>query len=301
LAGDGMLYSFYVSNGEDAAPPMRFLAANANAQGLIVVDNVAYVATSGGCGGAADAVWALDLESKQVTSWKSSSGRIAGSGGAAMGPDGTVFITTAGGEMAALGPKTLRAKATHKAGQGFASSPVLFQQKERTLIAAAATDGRIHLLDSANLTPLSQSAATADLPPGAMASWEDGGVRWLAAPGASSIVAWKVVDRGGSPVLETGWTLRSMTAPLAPMIVNGVMFAVSSGENRDPKATPAERAKRSTSAVLYALDATTGKEYWNSGSTMTSVARGGLSAGGSQVYVTTHDSTLYVFGMPIEH
>ena len=54
-----------------------------NAQGLIIVDNVAYVATVGGCGGVANGVWALDIASKAVTSWKPHerrSGRVRRSG-----------------------------------------------------------------------------------------------------------------------------------------------------------------------------------------------------------------------------
>jgi outer membrane protein assembly factor BamB len=66
--------------------------------------------------------------------------------------------------------------------------------------------------------------------------------------------------------------------------------------------TAAQRKERSVPAVLYALDAATGKEFWNSGNTITSfVHSGGLSAGGSQIYLGTHDGTLYAFGFPIEH
>ena len=81
-----------------------------------------------------------------------------------------------------------------------------------------------------------------------------------------------------------------MTAPLAPMILNGVVFAVSGG------------GERGEPAVLYALDGVTGKELWSSGKTITSFVRGGgLSAGGSQVYLGTHDGTMYAFGYAIEH
>ena len=53
--------------------------------------------------------------------------------------------------------------------------------------------------------------------------------------------------------------------------------------------------------MLYALDAATGKELWNSGTSITSPVFGvGPSGGDSQVYVVTHDGTLYAFGMPME-
>jgi outer membrane protein assembly factor BamB len=53
--------------------------------------------------------------------------------------------------------------------------------------------------------------------------------------------------------------------------------------------------------VLYALDAATGRELWSSGTTIGSFARVGLAGGGGQVYVVTHDNTLYAFGIPLEH
>jgi outer membrane protein assembly factor BamB len=81
------------------------------------------------------------------------------------------------------------------------------------------------------------------------------------------------------------------------------VFAASSGEFRGGgAASPAKaRADRSTPAVLYALDGVTGKELWTSGTTITSFARAGLSAGNGQVYVVTYDNTLYAFGIPMEH
>jgi outer membrane protein assembly factor BamB len=95
-----------------------------------------------------------------------------------------------------------------------------------------------------------------------------------------------------------------MVSPLTPAIVNGVVFALSSGGfgSSDAQITAAQRAQQSSSAVLYALDAATGKELWNSGSTITSfVHSGGLAAGGGRVYVGGHDRMQYAFGFPMEH
>ena len=83
-----------------------------------------------------------------------------------------------------------------------------------------------------------------------------------------------------------------------------MLFAVSSGEYRsaDPQLAAAQRAQRSKPAVLYALDAATGKELWSSGTTIGSFVRGvGPSAGDGQVYVVTFDGTIYAFGIPLEH
>jgi len=293
LSSDGMLRSLNVAHGEDGSPPVKFLPPHANAHGLIVVEDVAYAATTQGCGGVANGVWALDLASQQVVSWKATSGEVAGSAGPAIGPDGTLYVATTEGDLAALEPKTLQLKASRAAGKpGFTSSPVIFEYKGKTLLAAATKDGRIHLLDTAALTPLYKTGAdpkAADFVAGALASWLDAGdTRWVLAPTAGAIVAWKVVDRSGAPVLEPGWVSRDLVSPLPPMVINGVVFAVSSGELR-------------TNAVLYALDGTTGKELWNSGKTIASFARSGLSGGGSQLYLGTYDGVLYAFGFPMEH
>ena len=301
LAGDGMLHTLYISNGVEAEAPIPFLPPDANAQGLVIIDGVAYAA-SHSCNGAPAGVWALDIASKQVVAWKPPSvdisGDIAGSAGPAFGPDGTVYATTTAGALVALDPKTLAVKDTYESGQEFTSSPVVFQYKQRNLIAAATRDGSIHVLDAASLgTPLFKTPAdSANFTPGALASWQSSdGVRWLlaASGGAANgaVTAWKIVERDGGIAVEPGWRSRDVMSPLTPMIINGVVFAVSSGENR-----PGENA------VLYALDGATGKVLWNSGKAITSfVHSGGLSGGAGQLYLETYDQTLYAFGFPVEH
>jgi outer membrane protein assembly factor BamB len=119
-----------------------------------------------------------------------------------------------------------------------------------------------------------------------------------------AIAAWKIVDKNGTPALEPGWVSRDMTSPITPVVINGVVFAASSGEFRadNNSMAAAERAFRSKPAVLYALDGANGKALWNSGDAIKSFATGGaLSAGGSTVYLTAFDGTLYAFGFPIEH
>jgi outer membrane protein assembly factor BamB len=312
LSGDGMLRTVYLSNGVEPGQPVKFLPPNSNAQGFIVVDDIAYAATQS-CNGAVSGIWALDLASKQVSSWRPDRGAIVGSAGPAFGPDGTVYSATTGGQLVALDRKTLQVKQTFSAGAAeFSSSPVVFPFRGKNLVAAASKDGRIHLLDSAALgKPLSETAGAAPgFDPGALATWQAAdGARWLLAPasgaaGNGAIVSWRVADRNGAVALESGWTSRNMTAPLTPMIINGVVFALASGEFRsdDARLSAAQRAQRSSSAVLYALDGATGKVLWDSGKTITTfVHSGGLSGGASQLYLETYDETLYAFGFPIEH
>jgi outer membrane protein assembly factor BamB len=301
LAGDGMMHTLYISNGVEAEAPIPFLPPDANAQGLVIINGVAYAA-SHSCNGAPAGVWALDIASKQVAVWKPPrvdiSGDMAGTAGPAFGPDGTVYATTTAGALVALDPKTLVVKDTYESGQEFTSSPVLFQYKARNLVAAATKDGSIHVLDAASLAmPLFKTPAdSANFSPGALASWQSSdGVRWLlaASGGAANgaVTAWKIVERDGGIAVEPAWRSRDLMSPLTPMIINGVVFAVSGGDNR-----PGENA------VLYALDGATGKVLWDSGKAITSfVHSGGLSGGAGQVYLETSDQTLYAFGFPVEH
>ena len=118
------------------------------------------------------------------------------------------------------------------------------------------------------------------------------------------IVAFKLIEEGGKLSLAPAWQSRDLTTPLAPVVVNGIVFAVSSGEFRGTAASSlsaTQRAQRSVPAVLYALEASTGKTLWSSGTGISSFARGELSAGGGQVYLVTYDNHLYAFGIPMEH
>jgi hypothetical protein len=326
ITADGKFHSMYVSNGDEPNPPIDFLPANTNVRGLIVFDKAAYVATINGCGSADNGVWALNLESKQVAKWKSDSG-VAGSAGFAVGPDGTLYVANTNGDLVALEPETLSVKGSYKAGKVFTATPVVFDYKDKDLIAVATGDGKIQLLDSAALGGPALSTtgifSSPDFATGSLASWQDStGTRWVLAPagGAAAagsgfsaangevkngaIVAFKVVEQNGAPTLQPGWVSRDMISPLTPAIVNGVVFALASGAFRssDAKLTAAQRVQRSSNAVLHALDAATGKELWNSGSAITSfVHSGGLAAGGGRVYVGGHDGTQYAFSFPMEH
>lgn len=311
LSGDGKLHSIYISNGEEPKDALPFLPQNAYAKGLVVADDIAYVATTGSCGGVDNGVWAMNLRSPSgVQHWKTAD-NVAGSAGVAIGPDGTVYAAS-GNQLVALDEGTLRVRGTYSIGSAkFSSSPVIFEFRGKDLIAATSNDGKLHLLDAAaidNAIATTPAFFAPGFDTGAIASWRDpAGVRWLLVPvagpmpagaqfkasvKAGGIAAWKVVDENGKPSLQPGWISRDMVSPLTPIVVNGVIFAVSSGQSRE----------RSTPAVLYALDSANGSTLWSSGKTLTTfVTTGGLAAGGSRVYVATQDGTQYVFGFPIEH
>lgn len=351
VATDGFLHTIRSSNGTDVEPPVPFIPPSARPAALLYVDGIVYTSTAGECGAAPNAVWAIDLTTKerQVSTWKTGGASIAGSGGPALGTDGTLYVSVgadtrpaaspaARGEgtshsVVALDRKTLERKDWFTAdGADFNASPMVVRYKDRDLVAATANDGRLYLLDGASLggtdhkTPLHVTAKyTAAGAGAALATWEDQGTRWILATAASqaptaapaagrtagapstatgSIVAFKLTEQNGKVSLERGWTSRALVSPLGPIVVNGIVFAASSGEHRGAagaQLTASQRARRSTPAVLYALDGPTGRELWNSGRTITSFARAGLSAGAGQVYLVTYDNTLYAFGIPMEH
>ena len=342
ISSGGQLHTLNPQTGDDLTPPVKFLPANAKAIGAVLIDPILYVATRDGCGSAPNGVYAIDLSSnpKRVTQWDARGANVVGTAGPTFGTDGSVFVATDGGAAAdsndanavvALDRQTLKAKDWFSPGKtAFAASPVAFQYKGKHLIVAANTDGRIYVLDAASLggadhrTPLSASApysTPADFATGALATAEGAdGARWIfAAAGPlrtdtsfptmngavtnGAIAAYKMVDQAGVPTLQPAWISRVLVSPTPATIVNGVVFAISSGEYRGADAQmAAQRVQRSKPAVLYALDAATGKELWSSGTTIGSFVRGiAPSAGDGQVYVVTFDGTVYAFGIPLEH
>jgi outer membrane protein assembly factor BamB len=118
-------------------------------------------------------------------------------------------------------------------------------------------------------------------------------------------MAFKVEDKEGQPVLTPAWISRNMSVPEPPVIANGVVFSISSGEfirqvkENGQLYTAEERIALTTgNATLYAFDAQTGKELFSSGKIMPSFTHlGAVAVSDGRVYASTHDSTLYAFGL----
>jgi hypothetical protein len=200
-------------------------------------------------------------------------------------------------------------------------TPVVFSHKGRQFVVAPGKDGSFALLDAASLggsdhhTPLSTTASfsksgekhTWD----GLSSWQDkDGVTWVMASvsgevstkenttktnGATAhgaIVAFKVEnaeEADQKPVLTPVWISRDMVNPAPPVIANGVVVALSSGN-------------ASTHAVLYVLDAATGAELYSSKDTIPTYSHfSGVSVGDGHVFFTDHENTLYSFGIAMEH
>ena len=120
-------------------------------------------------------------------------------------------------------------------------------------------------------------------------------------------MAFRVEVKDGSPVLSPAWISRDLNVPEPPIIANGVVFALSSGEDVQQadggghSKNTKERLHGSTRAVLYAFDSETGKELFSSGDVMTSFTHfGGIALSNGRIFVSTYDGFVYAFGLKNE-
>jgi outer membrane protein assembly factor BamB len=322
ISSDGRLHRLNTSTGDDMTPPVSVLPANARVAGLNMIDNVIYAVTSQSCNGAKDAVWAIDLNgaTPSVASFDLNGGNVWGLGGPVVGNDGTVYVQTSS-TLLSLNPKDLRLKhafsLTGANSTSGAPSPAVFAYENRDLIVTAMPDGRLVLLDSASNATLYQTPRIAAEVWGSLSSWMDAeGTRWILAPvwgpldsslkssigngpaPNGSVVAFKIEEQSGKPVLTPAWISRDLSSPMPPVVASGVVFALSAGEfNRQ-----IQRPKGSTHATLYALDAATGKELYSSRNLVTAPASlTGMTVANGRVYFGAIDGTFYAFGMYMEH
>jgi outer membrane protein assembly factor BamB len=359
---DGSLHQLNVSDGEDIAPPAKFMPPNGKPYALNLWKNVIYTHTAQGCGGNPNVVYAYDLATNKVGTWGPAGGGMWGRTGPAISASGTMYTGTGDGKWdpengifgnGIIGVKQDPETKALKLDDYFAPTnaewlvkrdldmqvtPAIFNYKGRELMVDAGKECRVFLMETESIggddhrTPLYKTPllcnedvnfASAGIW-GAMATWEDSkGTRWVLTPiwGAKhsafkapieygqvkdgAIVAFKVEDKGGKLQLTPAWVSRNMNRAEPPVIANGVIFAYGNGEDTEqayPDVGLADDASRripgSTHAVLYALDAVTGKELWSSGDQITSWAHWtGLSVANGRVYLGTFDSILYCFGI----
>jgi outer membrane protein assembly factor BamB len=222
------------------------------------------------------------------------------------------------------------------------TTPAVFPYKRWELLVGSGKEGTLYLLDAKSLggnthqKPLYRAPLytneNADFEGrgfwGAFATWEDSkGTRWVYAPAwgpvhpeapafpvvngptpNGSIMAFKVENKDGQPVLSPAWISPNMNVPEPPVVANGVVYAVSSGEDvRQAKSagglfTSAERVAGAVgNATLYAFDGETGKQLFSSEKTMPAFSHfGSLAISNGRIFVTTYDSTLYAFGQKPE-
>jgi outer membrane protein assembly factor BamB len=212
--------------------------------------------------------------------------------------------------------------------------PVVFPFEKWTLAAVVGKESVIYLLDAENLggadhhTPLYTSPRWGNDEAklhdrgiwGITTAQDSQGRRWLYAPmlGPPAKDAPKFpqsygpADQGGTmafevrldaatgkPTLAPMWMSREMHAPEPPTVANGVVYVLLSGKTSDEsRGTIKAPAGLDPNAVLYALDAETGRELYSSNKLISSFTHFNepVVAGG-QVYVCTWDGQIYAFGL----
>jgi outer membrane protein assembly factor BamB len=136
-----------------------------------------------------------------------------------------------------------------------------------------------------------------------------------------SIMAFQIVLDGDSPKLVPKWVSRDLSVPDSPVVANGIVYAISTGENTlqrhtDPRfhalyqkpgepplpqtgtMTAAERGQHTSRTVLYAFDAETGEELYSSKDTIDDWTHlSSITVVDGSVYVTTRQSFVYAFGL----
>ena len=225
------------------------------------------------------------------------------------------------------------------------TSPVWFAHQNLTLLAGGGKEGVVYLLDAAELggkdhhTPLFTTQRLGNDEDsfqgtgiwGSLAAWQDEkGDSWVYVPmwgpvskhapkfpttngpnPNGSIMAFKVGGTESKPTLEPAWISSDFKVPEPVVIANGVVFALSNGENVNqtreggvifaPKQTmlnDSQRKENTERAVLYALDAKSGKVLYQSGNAIdTWVHFSGLALANGQVYAVDSNSQVYCFGL----
>lgn len=230
---------------------------------------------------------------------------------------------------------------------------VAFTFRNRQLVFSAGKDGTVYLLDALSLggsdhrTPLfSIKAGNDEMLYASNGVWgapatfvNSRNERWVYLPmwgppsreiqfgrthgdaRDGSIMAFQVALEGDNPVLLPKWVSRNLSVPDSPVIANGVVLAVSTGENTlqrhtDPRyheifqrpnepplpntgtLTAQERGQNVAHTILYAFDAETGEELYSSKDLIDDWTHlSSVTVADGQVYVTTRKSFVYAFGL----
>ncbi len=160
---------------------------------------------------------------------------------------------------------------------------------------------------------------------GALSSWEDAkGTRYVLMPfwgpkhsqmkfpientpetKEGGQAAFKMVEKNGKPELEAVWVSRDMHRGEPNIIANGMVFSYGSGENSQQSWNDiglnfdsSIRASHGQPAVIYVLDAETGKELWTSGDTIKAFNHfSSITVANGKVYLGTYDGMFYCFGL----
>jgi outer membrane protein assembly factor BamB len=215
-------------------------------------------------------------------------------------------------------------------------TPVVFPFQGKEYLVGSGKEGRLFLLDTHSLggethrTPLFRSELLTNEDVnysghgfwGSFATFQDAkGTRWLYAPAwgpphsaalpsfpisngdapHGSIMAFRVERKGDTAGLAPAWISRDMDVPEPPIVANGVVYALASGEDvRQYRTGTAERLRGSRQATLHAFDAETGKELYASPPLSSFTHFGGIALSNGRIFVATYDGSVYAFGLKNE-
>lgn len=312
LTNDGKLRTLGLADGDDRVAPTQFTEPYSRNWSLNLAGGYIYTSSSRGCGDAISSIEAIKISdpARPVTRFFQSTGKASGSwgrGGIVAGPSG-VFAQTADGAYdpasGRFGNSILEFTPDLRLTDSFtpanweylnrkdldlgSASPVVFPFGNWTLVAAAAKEGVIYLLDAAEPGGPDHHAPLYVSPRygndmvtfhfagvwGAMSTFVDAkGDRWLlvpmegpaakaTAPGFphsngtvvnGCVMAFKVVLRGDRPALEPQWISNDLDVPGIPLIANGVVYVLATGERageaKRPPRTSARGGKPPMSAI----------------------------------------------------
>ena len=220
VSWDGRLRQVNLADGEDVAPPEKFIPGGGKPYALNLHNGVIYTATAQGCGGLTNAFYSFDLASRRASAFIPAGGGLWGRRGAAIDPEGRVFLGTGDAQFDPL---------TRRLGNGIVAvkldenkqlqladffgapnanwlwrrdldvntTPVAFDYRGRRFLIGTSKECRIWLLDrdalggedhrtTLHTTPLICNDAQAFDARGiwgALGAWQDGkGTQWVLAP-----------------------------------------------------------------------------------------------------------------------
>lgn len=332
LTADGMLHEQVMTTGRDFAPPVKFMAANADASGLNFTNHTIYTAVGGSCIGASYGVWAVDLTSASypVAGYATEKVQPLSLTGPAVTPDGKALVVlgrgapgAAGhsGSVVALG-KDMKEQDWYTPTAGIGTyqgvSPVTFTYKEKQLVVAPGQDGRIALLDAASLggadhhTPLFETAPISK--PGTKHGW-DGFAAWQEKDGTAWVLASvsaEIAVSGDDAKLNGSTPHGGVVAfkladdgghlSLKPVWVSQDMMNPAPPRVANGLVVALAGGSASEHATLYFLNAATGAQLYSSGTEIpTYTGLSGVAVGDGHAFFTDHNNVLYSFGVAIEH
>jgi len=99
VSWDGRLRQVNAATGEDVVPAEKFVPGGGKPYALNLHKGVVYTATAQGCGGLTNAFYAFDLASKRATAFIPAGGGLWGRRGAAIDPEGRVYLGTGDGQF----------------------------------------------------------------------------------------------------------------------------------------------------------------------------------------------------------